>query len=120
MTCATSCSALPEPAASTWQPSTFSAAATSVCRITGTLRSEYSRGTAAPSTFGQITSNAQLAQTLSTLYGGNINQVDAWVAGLAEDHLAGSSVGPLFQGVIEGQFQRLRDGDRLFYRGAAA
>jgi peroxidase len=85
-----------------------------------TLRTEYSRGSAIPSTFSQITSDPQLAQVLSTLYGGNINQVDAWVGGLAEDHLAGSSVGPLFQGVIEGQFQRLRDGDRLFYRGAAA
>ncbi len=85
-----------------------------------TLKSDYQRGAPPVTSFSQITSDPQLAQALSTLYGGNINQVDGWVAGLAEDHVAGSSVGPLFQAIIEGQFQRLRDGDRLFYRGTAA
>ena len=70
--------------------------------------------------FSQITSNAALAQALSTVYGGNINNVDAWVGMLAEDHVQGASVGPLLLAQIENQFQRLRDGDRLFYRGNAA
>jgi hypothetical protein len=35
---------------------------------------------------------------------------------LAEDHAAGASVGPFFKSVIEGQFQRLRDGDRFWYQ----
>jgi hypothetical protein len=69
--------------------------------------------------FSQITSNAALAQALSTVYGGNINNVDAWVGMLAEDHVAGASVGPLLLAQIQNQFQRLRDGDRLFYRGNA-
>jgi hypothetical protein len=34
--------------------------------------------------------------------------------------VAGASVGSLFKAIIEGQFQRLRDGDRLFYRANAA
>lgn len=70
--------------------------------------------------FNQITSNGALAQTLSNLYAGNLNNVDSWVAGLAENHLPGSSVGPLFNNIIVQQFQRLRDGDRLFYRSNAA
>lgn len=65
--------------------------------------------------FNQITSDPNLAQALSSLYGGNINNVDSWIAGLAENHLPGSSVGGLFNGILVSQFQRLRDGDRLFY-----
>jgi hypothetical protein len=71
-------------------------------------------------TFGQITSDPALAQALFDLYGGNINNVDLWVGGLAEDHVPGASVGLLTKAAIESQFLRLRDGDRLFYRGNAA
>ncbi len=70
--------------------------------------------------FNQITSNAAVAQQLSTLYNGNINNVDAFVGGLAEDHVAGSSLGSLFHKIIQQQFQRSRDGDRLFYRSNLA
>src|SRR4029078_5997640 len=83
-----------------------------------TLKLEY--GQTSVSSFSQITSDPQLAQALSTLYGGNINQVDGWVGGLAEDHVPAASVGAFFKNEIETQFRRLRDGDRLFYRGAAA
>ena len=48
--------------------------------------------------FSQITSNSALAQALSNVYGGNINNVDAWVGMLAEDHVQGASVGPLPHG----------------------
>ncbi len=37
-------------------------------------------------------------------------------AGLAEDHVSGSDVGPLFQAIMVDQFTRLRDGDRFFYQ----
>ncbi len=70
--------------------------------------------------FNQITSDTDLAQTLSSLYGGNLNNVDSWIAGLAETHLGGSSVGALFNNIIVQQFQRLRDGDRLFYLSNSA
>jgi hypothetical protein len=71
-------------------------------------------------TFSQITSNPDLAQRLSQMYGGNINNIDAWVGALAEDHLPGTSVGRLTHAMLTSQFQRLRDGDRFFYRGIAA
>jgi peroxidase len=71
-------------------------------------------------TFGQITSDPNLAALLSTISNGNPNNIDAWVGMLAEDHAPGSSVGPTIRAIIASQFQRLRDGDRLFYRGDAA
>jgi hypothetical protein len=69
------------------------------------------------SNFSQITTNTELADLLSSIYGGNFNSIDAWVGGLAEDHVPGASVGPFMKAVIESQFRRLRDGDRLFFRG---
>jgi heme peroxidase len=73
-----------------------------------------------PSTFSQMTSDLVLAQALSTVYAGDINNVDAWVGALAENHVPGTSVGSLIKLMLESQFNRLRDGDRLFYRGNAA
>jgi len=69
--------------------------------------------------FEQIPASAAMRDALQSLYG-NINNIDAYIAGLAEDHVAGGSLGPLFSQIIIGQFDRLRDGDRLFYRGNAA
>jgi hypothetical protein len=70
--------------------------------------------------FSSITSDPELAQALAEVYGDNLNNIDAWVGMLAEDHVAGASVGSLLKREIEDQFRRLRDGDRLFYRGNAA
>ena len=64
--------------------------------------------------FSQITSDATLASTLGGLYG-SVDNVDLWVGGLAEDHVAGTSIGPLFRAILADQFQRLRDGDRFWY-----
>jgi heme peroxidase/glucodextranase-like protein len=65
-------------------------------------------------TFAQITSNPDLQARLATLYG-DVNQIDLWVGGLSEDHVAGSSMGPTFQKIITDQFERIRDGDRNWY-----
>jgi len=64
--------------------------------------------------FAQITSNVQVQQELQEAYG-NVNNIDAFEGGLAEDTVAGSGVGPLFQRIMVNQFTRLRDGDRFFY-----
>jgi peroxidase len=64
--------------------------------------------------FSEITSNPELAAKLEDLYG-DVDNIDAWVGSLAEDHVAGSSMGELNQIVIVDQFERLRDGDRLWY-----
>jgi len=68
-------------------------------------------------TFAQITSNAQVAAALTSLYG-SVDQVDAWVGGLAENHVAGGAVGPLFAAIIKDQFLRSRDGDRFWYENS--
>lgn len=65
-------------------------------------------------TFSQITSDASVAAKLQATYG-NVNNIDAWVGGLAENHVAGSSLGALFSKVIVDQFTRLRSGDRLYF-----
>jgi peroxidase len=71
------------------------------------------------SSFSQLTSDPALATTLASLYG-TVSNADAWVVGLAQDHVPGASMGDLFKSIIQHQFRRLRDGDRLFYRANEA
>jgi hypothetical protein len=72
-------------------------------------------GLARVRSFSQITSNAELAATLQRLYT-RVDNIDAWVGILAEDHIRGGSVGPTADAVITDQFRRLRDGDRFWYQ----
>jgi hypothetical protein len=74
-----------------------------------------SLGLPAVTSFAQITSNVQVQQELAQAYPGGVNTIDAFEGGLAEDHVRGSDVGPLFQAIMVNQFTRLRDGDRFFY-----
>lgn len=69
--------------------------------------------------FDEITSNTEVAQALSDLYG-SVDNIDLWVGGIAEDHAPESTVGPLFQRIIADQFERLRDGDRYWYQNLFA
>ena len=64
--------------------------------------------------FSQITANPTLAAQLQQVYG-TVDQVDLFVGGLAEDPAPDAMVGPTFQAIIAGQFENLRDGDRLFF-----
>jgi hypothetical protein len=64
--------------------------------------------------FAQITRDVQVQQQLEQLYG-SVNNIDAFVGALAEDHVPGADVGPLTRAVLVNQFTRLRDGDRFFY-----
>lgn len=82
------------------------------------LRDSYELSTF--TSFNQITTNAAVRSALQAAYDGDINNIDSWIGMLAEDHQAGSSLGPLATKVIAEQFQRTRDGDRLFYRSSAA
>jgi peroxidase len=77
-----------------------------------TIRAAY--GLPRVTSFSQITSDADLQAKLQALYG-NVNNIDAWVGMLAEDHIAGGSTGPLVRAVLVDQFTRLRDGDRYWY-----
>ncbi len=67
--------------------------------------------------FGDITSDAALADALEEVYG-DVNLVDAWIGGLAEDPTGGGIVGELFATVIIDQFERLRDGDPFWSEGS--
>ena len=63
----------------------------------------------------EITPDGNVQRQLEALYG-SVDDIDLWVGGLAEKHIPGSSVGPLFQRIMVDQFTRLRDGDRHWYQ----
>ncbi len=65
--------------------------------------------------FAQITSDVTLQQKLQQLYG-SVNNIDLWVGIMAENHVAGSSMGQLGRRILADQFTRLRDGDRFWYQ----
>ena len=64
--------------------------------------------------FQDITKDVTLQQSLQAAYG-TVDKVELWVGGLAEDHMPGASIGPLFGRIMGSQFQRLRDGDRFWF-----
>ena len=61
-----------------------------------------------------ITADAEIAAAFAAVYE-SIDNVDPWLAGIAEDHLPGSPVGELVATALIEQFVRIRDGDRFFY-----
>ncbi len=65
--------------------------------------------------FAQISSNPDIQGKLQSLYG-NVNNIDLWVGGLAEDHVPNAMVGETIREVLIDQFSRLRDGDRYWYQ----
>ncbi|GAB5387521.1 MAG: hypothetical protein Alpg2KO_04890 [Alphaproteobacteria bacterium] len=67
-------------------------------------------GLDAAETFADITDDEEMQAALEEVYG-DVDSVDAWVGGLAEDAADGAMVGELFQVILVDQFTRLRDGD---------
>jgi hypothetical protein len=76
--------------------------------------------------FDQVTSNVAVQQLLETAYTGptratflqngkTAGDINPFVAGLAEDHVPGSDLGPTFQAILVNQFSRLETGDQYFY-----
>ena len=65
--------------------------------------------------FGDITDDLTVQSQLASVYG-NVNDIDLWVGGLAEDHENGAMVGQTIKTVLIDQFTRLRDGDRFWYQ----
>lgn len=64
--------------------------------------------------FQQISSRADVQAALEELYG-TVDNIDAWVGALAEDHVHGSSLGPLLQAGLKDQFSRAVAGDKFFF-----
>lgn len=54
-----------------------------------------------------------LMSKIRTIYGENNDNIDVFVGGLLESNANGP--GPLFRYLIQEQFKRIRDGDRMFY-----
>lgn len=65
--------------------------------------------------FSEMTSDSNLQADLEELYG-SVDNIDAWIGGLAEDHVSGGSVGPLIRAVLMDQFSRLRSADEFYHR----
>ncbi|XP_037536327.1 eosinophil peroxidase [Nematolebias whitei] len=61
-----------------------------------------------------VLNNKELAQKLLDLYGTPDN-IDPWLGGIAEPFVTGGKVGPLFACLISNQFQKIRQGDRLWW-----
>lgn len=72
-------------------------------------------GLASVSSFADITSDVERQNALAAVYNNDVNQVDLWVGGLAEDHAEGALLGPTFRAIIADQFTRLRDGSSFWH-----
>lgn len=64
--------------------------------------------------FAEISSNLDVQNKLSSAYN-NVDEIDLWVGGLAENNVDGALVGEVFYKILKDQFERLRDGDRFWY-----
>lgn len=65
--------------------------------------------------FAQVTSDPILQANLQNVYK-DVDNLDLFIGGLAEDHAPGAKVGPTFQAIIARQFDALRSGDRFFWQ----
>ena len=73
--------------------------------------------------FDEISSDPEVQQKLRDAYEDDtvnndeaVNNIDLWVGGLAEDNVPGALVGVTFHAILKDQFERLRDGDRFWYK----
>jgi hypothetical protein len=80
-----------------------------------TVRAAY--GLPRVTSFAQISSKPSTASALEAAYG-SVSNIDLWAGGLAEDHTARGSLGPLFTRIVANQFARLREGDRFYYENS--
>jgi len=60
--------------------------------------------------FSDITSDPDLAPALASVYD-SVDDIDAWVGGLAEDPANDGMLGELFATIVADQFMAIRDGD---------
>ena len=65
--------------------------------------------------FSEITDDQATVVAMRAAFG-SVDAIDLWTGGLAEGHAPGAMIGPTFATIISSQFERLRDGDRLWYQ----
>ena len=71
-------------------------------------------GLAPVTSFSEVSSVPEIQERLARAYA-SVEDIDAWVGGLAEDSMPGALVGELIYTVLKRQFEALRDGDRYWY-----
>lgn len=76
-------------------------------------------GLPALTSFADLTNDVARQNQLAAAYP-NLNDIDPWVGLLAETPVAGGVVGPTLRAILIEQFQRLRTGDRFYYRNDPA
>ncbi|CAG8656402.1 2992_t:CDS:10, partial [Racocetra persica] len=69
--------------------------------------------------WSDISSNPDVQKRLRDAYG-TVDQIEAFPGGLAEDHVPGSNLGPLFYQSYINQWTNIRDSDRFWYESPAA
>ncbi|MCG8409043.1 MAG: hypothetical protein MI923_27880 [Phycisphaerales bacterium] len=72
-------------------------------------------GLAPVTSFAEVNPDAAIQVNLAAVYD-SVDDIDAWVGGLAEPHFGSALVGETFFTVFKDQFERLRDGDRFWYQ----
>jgi hypothetical protein len=72
-------------------------------------------GLARKGSFAEVGSDPAMQARLASVYA-DVDEIDLWVATLAEDPVNGGHVGELAFHVIRAQFTNLRAGDRYWYR----
>jgi len=71
-------------------------------------------GLARKNSFASISSDPDVQDRLEAAYG-SVDEIDAWVGGLAEDRVGAGLLGEFFMTVVKRQFENLRDGDAFWY-----
>jgi len=71
-------------------------------------------GLSSISSFSNLPCSVANQNKLQALYD-TVNDIDPWVGCIVENHVPGSSVGPLIRAILVDQFDRLRRGDRFWY-----
>ena len=69
--------------------------------------------------FEALNSDPEVAAIMENLYG-DVNNIDAWVGMLAEEHMQDALIGETIMEIMELQFSALRDGDRFYYENDPA
>ncbi|MEL7499415.1 MAG: peroxidase family protein [Planctomycetota bacterium] len=64
--------------------------------------------------FDEVSSDPGIVAGLESAYD-SVDNIDAWIGILAEDHVEGASIGPTLHRIMKQQFEMLRDGDRFWY-----
>ncbi len=64
--------------------------------------------------FADISSDPEIQARFASVYA-SVDDVDAWIGIISEDHHPGAVVGELAFRILRDQFERLRDGDRFWY-----